>query len=96
MMWCPHTRRECDRPCGSVCSRQLRRRLYFSPMPLVDAAKVQARNATLEVEFQAIRAVCEVLETLDPGQRAAVITFVSQRFQRWDVAGDAELPEEVT
>jgi hypothetical protein len=56
-------------------------------MPLQNAAKVQAANATLEVEFSAIRKVCEVLETLTPPQRSAVITYVSQRFQRWDTAG---------
>ena len=60
-------------------------------MPIQDARKVQAANASLEVEFAAIRKVCEVLETLEPAQRSAVITYVSQRFQRWDVAG-AELP----
>jgi hypothetical protein len=56
-------------------------------MPVQDAAKVQAANATLEVEFQAIRKVCEVLETLTPPQRSAVITYCAQRFQRWDSAG---------
>ena len=59
-------------------------------MALQDARKVQAANATLEVEFAAIRKVCEVLETLTPPQRSAVITYVAQRFQRWDTAG-AEL-----
>ncbi len=66
-------------------------------MPVQDAAKVQAANATLEVEFQAIRRVCEVLETLTTAQRAAVITFVSQRFQRWPDSVDGagtELPPE--
>lgn len=53
-------------------------------MPVQDARKVQASNATLEVEFAAIRKVCEVLETLTPPQRSAVITYCSQRFQRWD------------
>lgn len=59
-------------------------------MPLQDATKVQAANATLEVEFQAIRRVCEVLETLTPAQRSAVITYCAQRFQRWD-QGNVEL-----
>lgn len=64
-------------------------------MPVQDAAKVQAANATLEVEFSAIRRVCEVLETLTPAQRSAVITFVGQRFQRWpdQVGGDDDPPE---
>jgi hypothetical protein len=61
-------------------------------MVLQNAAKVQAANATLEVEFSAIRRVCEVLETLTPPQRSAVITYVSQRFQRWDTTG-AELSD---
>lgn len=61
-------------------------------MVLQNAAKVQASNATLEIEFSAIRKVCEVLETLTPPQRSAVITYCSQRFQRWDSAG-AELPD---
>ncbi len=52
-------------------------------MPLQDAAKLQAANATLEIEFSAIRRVCEVLEPLTPAQRSAVITYVGQRFQRW-------------
>jgi hypothetical protein len=61
-------------------------------MPVQDAAKVQAANATLEVEFSAIRRVCEVLETLTPPQRSAVITYVAARFQRWDtLGGGAEL-----
>lgn len=64
-------------------------------MPVQDAAKVQAANATLEVEFAAIRKVCEVLETLTPAQRSAVITYVSQRFQRWEPGG-AELSGEPT
>ena len=59
-------------------------------MPVVDVKKVQDANATLEVEFSAIRRVCEVLETLTPAQRSAVITFVSTRFQRWP-GSDAEL-----
>lgn len=65
-------------------------------MPVQDAAKVQAANATLEVEFSAIRRVCEVLETLTPAQRSAVITYVGQRFQRWpgtdELSGESELP----
>lgn len=60
-------------------------------MPLQDAAKMQAANASLEIEFAAIRKVCETLETLTPAQRTAVITYVSQRYQRWDVGGGAEL-----
>ena len=59
---------------------------------LQDAAKVQASNATLEIEFAAIRKVCEVLETLTPAQRTAVITYCSQRYQRWEVGQD-ELPQ---
>jgi hypothetical protein len=62
-------------------------------MALQDAAKIQAANATLEVEFGAIRKVCEVLEALTPPQRSAVITYVSQRFQRWDSTG-GELPSD--
>jgi len=52
-------------------------------MALQDAAKIQAANASLEVEFSAIRRICEVLEVLGPRQRAAVITYVSARFQHW-------------
>lgn len=52
-------------------------------MPVQDVAKVQASNATLEVEFAAIRRLCEVLETLTPTQRTAVLTYCSQRYQRW-------------
>ena len=63
-----------------------------SGMVLQNAAKIQAANASLEVEFAAIRKVCEVLEALSPPQRSAVITYCSQRFQRWDTAG-AELTD---
>lgn len=67
-------------------------------MPVQDAAKVQAANATLEVEFSAIRKLCEVLETLTAAQRSAVITYVGQRYQRWPGGDtlDGDLPDQGT